>query len=369
MCGATIDQIEVRDVRNLVTVEIEPACGTNILFGDNGQGKTSLLEAIYWLATTKSFRTTRLRELIRHGASGCHVHASILDQGTRRHQQIGMTGAQRTQRIDGKVPERVSSYAVRTPVVVFHPSELALTMGPASERRRLIDRVGLFVDSRGYEIHRAYKAAMKARQQLLKQQGENAKGLEAYETLMARDGGQLMRFRLEVLELLEAQVQQAFEQLAPDGVKLRWSYEPGGCLEPELFLKHLYETRRSDAIRGSAGFGPHRDDWSLRLTDHRGERSVRTDGSQGQHRMLTLAVKLAEMACIERSSNRRPILLLDDVSSELDEERTKAFFDVLATRHDQVFLTTTRLQMMPIYEGSLGESKVWQVRDGQVRAG
>lgn len=363
--GLRIERIEVRDVRNLETVNLDLAATTNVFFGDNGQGKTSILEAIYWVATTKSFRTSRLREMIRHTTQGCSAQAWVRDRTARRHQQVGLTPTKRVVWQDGKTPAKTAKYAVKTPIVVFHPGELTLTMGPASARRTLIDRISLFVDPDSYDCHLAYKTAMKSRQQLLRLQGINAKGLHAYESLMVQYASRLAQYRQSVVQRLEQALIPIFLSLAPAETKLGLRYAPSSVGAGEQGMEQLFVARKADAARGSASVGPHRDDWILLLND----RSIRTDGSQGQHRLLTLCLKLAEMVCIEQTSGVRPLLLLDDVSSELDVHRTKAFFDFVGQRRDQVFLTTTRPQMLPVYEQTMGVENLWKVHQGTVRPG
>lgn len=360
-----VRRLEVRDVRNLESVDMEPSASTNVLYGDNGQGKTSLLEAVYWLATTRSFRTHRLREMIRHGAAGGSVRARLSDPLTGvREQHVGLASGRRLVRVDGQKPRSLAEYAVRTPVVVFHPGELGLTTGPASGRRTLVDRVALFLDPQSHRLQQAYTQAMRARQRLLQQHGSRAPGLEAYEQLMVSHGAGLSRYREQAAKHLIDAADTVFEQVAPSGLRLTARYAPGGSdHEPEA-ASRLFADRERDSRRSSPGFGPHRDDLVLELNDRR----ARTDASQGQHRLLTLSLKIAEMACIGAASGTNPLLLLDDVSSELDAERTDAFFALLGRRRDQVFLTTTRPEMLPVFERKLGGTKVFEVISGRVQA-
>lgn len=352
-------------MRNLEAVDLEPSPSTNVLCGDNGQGKTSLLEAIYWVATTRSFRTHRLRELIRHGTVGCSARAVVSDVFGNREQLVGLGRAQRLVRIDGQKPASIAQYAVRTPVVVFHPGELTLTMGPASGRRTLIDRVALFTDPASHAVHQAYTQAMRARQRLLQVEGTEAAGIGAYEQLMVQNGVELSNHRSRVVERLVDATRTAFDQVAPEAIRLSARHVLGGSVEQEEFARRLFELRRQDSRRSWAGFGPHRDDLVFELNG----RSMRTDASQGQHRLLTLSLKIAELACIGEASGIHPLLLLDDVSSELDADRTDAFFDLLGQRRDQVFLTTTRPEMLPVYERRMGVAKVFEVASGRVFPG
>ncbi len=358
-----IERLEVRDLRNLEVVDVEPSASTNVLCGDNGQGKTSVLEAIYLAATTRSFRTHRLRELIRHGTKASSVKAWLSDPLGVRMQHVGLSSGHRVVRVDEQRPPSLAEYAVRTPVVVFHPGELGLTMGPASGRRKLMDRVSLFVDPASHQAQRAYTQAMRARQRLLQTEGTSASGLDAYEELMARHGVAWTGHRCRTTAQLVAAAEAVFSEVAPSTLVLSACYHPGGSEVHAEVTERLAADRESDRRRSSARFGPHRDDLVFDLNGRR----VRTDASQGQHRLLTLSLKIAEMQCIASASGIHPLLLLDDVSSELDAERTDAFFSILGRRTDQVFLTTTRPEMLPVFERTMGQARVFEVTFGVVR--
>src|SRR5215467_11077040 len=131
-----IERLSVRGMRNLASVELEPSARFNVISGDNGQGKTNLLEAIYVLATSRSFRTGRLGELVAHGGEVASVRALVRDSDAVREQSVGIRAGSRTVRIDEKRPPTLAAYAVRTPVVVFHPGVMTLSMAGGTERRR-----------------------------------------------------------------------------------------------------------------------------------------------------------------------------------------------------------------------------------------
>ncbi|HEY8943920.1 MAG TPA: AAA family ATPase, partial [Polyangiaceae bacterium] len=182
------NRIELRDFRNLADVAFDPAPKLNVVFGDNGQGKTSLLESLYFVATTRSFRSERLQTLIRQGAGPAIVRADVEESGYRREQRALLSKAGRRMSLDGKRPERLIDYALKTPVVAFHPNDLELVSGSASTRRRLLDRVALYVDPSGFERRGLFERAAKERQRVLLDRGEHAPELEAYEALIAEHG-------------------------------------------------------------------------------------------------------------------------------------------------------------------------------------
>jgi DNA replication and repair protein RecF len=381
-----IAELAIRDVRNLVAVDAELAAGLNVVHGDNGHGKTSLLEAIYLAASSRSFRTAKLGELVRHGAAGASVRVRVVEQSsgklppTDRVQTASLGGSRVAVRIDGTRPASLAAYATRTPVVVFHPDELTLSTGPASQRRRLIDRLVLYRDPLGAEALSRYGHALRSRQDLLKRGVRSGAGLEAYEELCAVEGARVTRSRQAAIAALLPSLLDAFARIAEPGLHLEAMYAPGGGDHPEQARSELAAGRDRDAHRASAGFGPHRDDLAVLLGGH----PARTVASQGQHRALVLSLKAAESATIADATGLVPILLLDDVSSELDEARTTALFDYLGPSIQtpartvgapgeghpagrQIVLTTTRPGLIPRAFGAGGHRRDFRLEKGVLR--
>jgi len=368
--------VSVVDVRNIVQVQIDASPRLNVITGNNGQGKTSLLEAIYLLATTRSFRTARVAEIIRHGQSVASVSGSFIEQWhngpLRRTQSIGLQGGRRTARLDGEAPSSLSHYATRSPVVVFDPQQMALSTGPAAGRRTLLDRLTLFTHPEVAEDRSRYRRSLRERLRVL----SNWKGraipagslaaseLDAFETLLAEHGAAITRARSAACEALSEMLEHAFARIAAPDQQLNVAYQPGGDEDVDEIRKRLLADRVGDAYRRRTEFGPHRDDLELRLDGH----PARVVASQGQHRAITLALKSAELSCIAGACGVQPILLLDDVSSELDGERTAALFDYLATTKCQLFLTSTRRDVILEALAGGGELLELRIESGQISA-
>jgi DNA replication and repair protein RecF len=356
-------QLIVRDLRILRDVTVDFAPGVNVIAGSNGQGKTTLLEAMYLVATTRSFRTHKLREAIAHGADAFSIRATIMDAELEHTQFMAAAGSERALKIDGTKPQTTASYAMRTPVVVFHPAEVALSNGPASARRTLLDRVALFLDPGSHQHAAAYQRALKTRNRMLLLEGPGAAGIDAYEQLMAQHGAALTRARaLAAAELVQAS-SQALASLGPAAFGFEAAYQPGGSTDADEALEALRSRRARDARRSSPGFGPHLDDLVLSLAGD----SARIVASQGQHRLLTLGLKIGETVVIARASGVEPVLLLDDVSSELDAERTEALFGFLAGSRSQVLVTTTRPEWVARLRTGVVGTVLFEVASGQVR--
>jgi DNA replication and repair protein RecF len=358
-----VERVEVRAFRNLASADVQLGPRFNVVAGNNGQGKTNLLEAVYVLGTSKSFRTAKTSELVSFGSELASVRGRVMEDGESRIQSVGFgsgRGLVRQVKIDDKRPPTLVAYAVRTPMVVFHPGELSLSTGPNSERRRLLDRAALYLGAAASEELDAYTKAMRARQRTLETRGVQAKDLPDWEALCVRHGLALMDHRARAAQLLGEGATAAFRRIAAEGLSLGVEYAPGAPRAGDAFANELALRRPVDLRRGSAAVGPHKDDLVLSISG----RPVRGVASQGQHRAVTLALKAAEIDVIGGARGVRPVLLLDDVSSELDRDRTFALFSFLRDQEGQVLLTTTRPEL--IDTGTSSARRDFAIQDGVV---
>ncbi|MFH0903288.1 MAG: DNA replication and repair protein RecF, partial [Pseudomonadota bacterium] len=294
-------QLVIAQLRNLEQVCFEPVPRLNVISGANGQGKTSILEAIYLLLTSKSFRTPRSKELIRLGQTIASVRAVVVEhwqnEAITREQSVGLQASTKLVRLDGEPPISLAHYATRSPVVLFDPHQLVLSTGPAAPRRTLLDRLTLFTHPQLAPHRSHYVRALKGRQRLLADRYpriEQCSELDAYETLLAEHGAAITRARTEAALRLADRVREAFGHIATDGLSLEVAYAAAGSDNPAHACQELYGARSRDARCKRAAFGPHRDDLVLSLAGQ----PARVVASQGQHRMITLALKVAEMGCI-----------------------------------------------------------------------
>jgi DNA replication and repair protein RecF len=359
------EKARLASFRNIASAQIEPSPRLNLIWGDNGQGKTSILEALYAVATTRSFRTDKLPQVVRTGDEQARVSATVREGSFVRELSLKLGLRSRSVELDGKRPKTLSSYAVRTPVVVFHPRDLELVIGAASERRRLLDRLILYADPPGAEAARRYAEAVKDRQRLLETRGVSAPELGDFESVAAEHGARFARARFEAAEKLLPELDSAFRSVVPPGLTLDARYVAGGTQNARDFEAELRARRPEDCRRGRASFGPQRDDLSLMVAG----RAARSDASQGQQRLLSLSLKLAELRCIERTRRVHPVLLLDDVSSELDASRTESVLLLLEASQGQIFVTTTRPELFKNGGFASAERAEFRVTEGRVSRG
>lgn len=352
----------VRTFRNIGRMDWQPGRRVNVIVGDNGQGKTSLLEAVYLVATTRSFRTERVGDVVQQGAEGASVRGWIADETEQREQAIGVTRSERALTVNGGAAPKVASYAVRTPVVVFHAGDLELVTGGAERRRRLLDRLGLFAEPESAVDRGRYSRACRERQRILMGRGEGARELEGYEGVMAQSGARITAARRRAASALERELGEACEEIGAGGLGVEIGYIPGGSEKVDEVVRVLRERRGVDARRRGCSYGPQKDELEVRF---RGL-SLRKQGSQGQQRLVVFALKMAEFECVRQARGTIPMVLLDDVASELDAKHEGLVHGYVSRSRGQVFLSGTRPMVLMGERAGEEEVKVWKVEGGVV---
>lgn len=337
-------------MRNLAEVALEPGARFNVLSGDNGQGKTNFLESIYALCTLRSFRARKLAELIALGEPEARLAAVVEREGLERHYQLTLRPRGRTIRLDGKTVRPISKYFGDFNVVLFAPEDLQVPRGSPGARRRFLDRAAFNRDRSFLPVAQSFEKALRSRNALLRnaERGRvDREMLEVYDAQVSDWGARLSIARRRYVESLCPLFSEAFESITRAGLPGIIRYDSSFELPVEApddesaVARALRSALRAsvsrDLARGSTSVGPQRDDLLFTLA----EQPAASFASQGQLRALVLAWKTAEMMLLERSHDNPPILLLDDVSSELDETRNQYLFAFLRERHNQCFITTT----------------------------
>jgi DNA replication and repair protein RecF len=367
--GLRLLRLEGSNFRNFEHLELRPSQHTTIVVGENGQGKTNLLEAIFFLATLKALRASKLAELVHFGADSTGVSGRFSIRGGFREISVQVMEGMRQTFVDGKNAPSLEDYFGGVSVVAFTPDDLAVVKGGPEGRRRLLDRAVFNRYPAFLKESRDYARALKSRNRLLREQADTPyRG--AYDEALARLGARVWTRRRALLDEMSPRAMAAFEAIARPPAALQWSYEPlalpmrfSETSEENLsaaLLELLQSYALRDAERGYTSVGPHADDLRISL----GEYSARHFGSQGQQRALVLAWKIAEIENLQAVHGVLPLLLLDDVSSELDPDRNAYLMTYLARSGAQVFLTTTDARLVAPAAGP--DAHWYEVRAGRL---
>jgi DNA replication and repair protein RecF len=340
-----ISVLTAENVRNLRPLTLEPRERFNVFVGNNGQGKTNLLEAIYAVAALRSFRTSRMADMIAFGAPEARVGARVLNEEMTRIYEVSIGPAGRKVTLDGKAARPLSRYFGGFNVVVFTPEDLALPRGAPSDRRRFLDRAVFNVRPEYLASVQDYEKVLKQRNAILKLYAQEVMAkpraeemLEVYDTQLASLGPAVANARDSLVGDLQPELTAAFSAITRSERKaaVRYISKSAGASVEQVLEAHRLG-RVKDFATASTQFGPHRDDLAFELDGH----DAGGFASQGQLRAIMLAWKTAELSVLARTLGDPPILLLDDVSSELDPARNAYLFEHLASQAGQCFITTT----------------------------
>lgn len=373
------------DFRNYADLTFVPGPGANVLLGANGAGKTNVLEALHLVVTGMSHRASRDREMIRHGCHAFSVRARVarvaLD-GDAVDYQVTMTGGRKAVRRAGKELTGRSRSGAAGGAVVFSPDDLDLIKGAPGGRRTYLDQVLHKADAGYRTLTRRYDAALAHRNRVLSEDYRHATTaagedqLKPWTEQLILAGATIMQWRMRGLERLAPLAAVAYRAVSGGQEQLALAYQPSGTDDPadgppkaesrsglEEYLRGRFASvAAAERARRVTLAGPHRDDVAVSL----GDTPAKTYGSQGQQRSAALALRLAEVELLQDVLGERPLLLLDDVFSELDERRRQALLQLLRLDdHDhQTFVTATDLMGLPLDE--LGPVAAYLVSGGAV---
>ncbi|MBT8192347.1 MAG: DNA replication/repair protein RecF [Acidimicrobiia bacterium] len=339
-----LETVELQSFRSYPHLEFVPDPGTNLLIGDNGAGKTNLLEAIAYLSTLRSFRKAPDDALIASSADGAIVRGAVGAPVSNHTIEIELSRAGRRRvLLDGKRPTRNAELRSRLRCVTFLPDDLELAKGSAGQRRNLLDDIASQLRVTAGADQADLERSLRQRNALLRNHGPTADpdALASFEDAIAEAGSKVVAARHETATRLGPYLQDAYGTLADNRVE--WSYESrwGDWEDEPAVLRSkladaLAGARRKDMERRVTTVGPQRDEPRLFLDD----RDSRTHASQGEQRSLVLALRLATFDLLAGTFDEPPVLLLDDVFSELDPHRAEAVVDRLPIA--QAFLTSAR---------------------------
>jgi DNA replication and repair protein RecF len=362
-----VDWLSLTDFRSYETLEWSPDPGVNLLLGPNGAGKTNLLEAIAFLATLRSFRSVEEGALIKDGADAAIVRAGISTEERARLMEIELNrvGPRRAQ-VDKSRLRRTSDLLGVVRVIAFLPEDLDLVKRGPAYRRDLIDQVALQLWPAAHLDQAEFDRALRQRNAFLRAGERDEATLSVWDSRFAQSGGRVMGRRVAVMETLAPWLEDTYTSIsqrddrASLGYVCSWTAKEistgsSGDFAADITAA-LERSRKADYDRRLTTTGPHRDEPVFRIDGV----DTRTHGSQGEQRTMALAVKLAAHRAVADVVGEQPVLLLDDVFSELDPVRAKALAGAIPDQA-QTLITSARPEDVPV-PGSL-----WRVGEGVQR--
>lgn len=367
-----IEHLELSNYRNYEKLELTFSPGINVFIGENAQGKTNIMESLYVLSMAKSHRTANDKELIRWESEYGKIKGDVHRKYGKLPLEIILSKKGKKAKVNHLEQRRLSDYIGQLNVVMFAPEDLHLVKGSPQVRRRFIDmEIGQISPVYLHDLL-MYQKLLKQRNHILKQhygkQAINDVMFDVYTEQFIEAAVKIIRKRYQFMELLQKWAEPIHSGISRGLEQLQIRYQPISGLKPEWtpqemasFLEQkLIEVRKREIERGVTLIGPHRDDLQFFVNGY----DIQTYGSQGQQRTTALSLKLAEIELIKQEVGEAPVLLLDDVLSELDDYRQS---HLLNTIHGsvQTFVTTTSVE--GIQHETIQNARLFEVVKGEVK--
>ena len=345
-----LTNLQLQNFRNYESVQLEFTDGVHVFIGENAQGKTNLMESIYALAMTKSHRTTNDKELIGWNKEFATIKGTVEKTATKTNLELQFSKKGKIAKVNYLEQKRLSSYLGNLNVILFAPENLTLVKGSPQNRRKFVDmELGQMSSLYLYDLVE-YNRVLKQRNTYLKQLAIKKKQPDEYldvlSEMLSELASKIVFHRLDFMKQLEALAIPIHDQLSLGREKFSVSYQATIPLEDgltpkqmkEIYMNQFKKNQTREADQATTLIGPHRDDLIFYLN----EIPVQTYGSQGQQRSTVLSLKLAEIELMKLSTGEYPLLLLDDVLSELDDDRQTHLIKAIENKV-QTFITTTSL--------------------------
>lgn len=361
-----LTRLRLFQYRNIVELEMFPPAGISLFAGRNGQGKTNLLEAIYFLGYARSFRTATSKECIRHGQTECRVEGSVQHGTLTRDIGVSISQSEKRLFVLGK-PASLEEFVGNLHLLAFTHQHLGVVRGGPAERRAFLDRAMVTLYPGHVACLAAYARALKQRNSLLASARDGRASLddallESWDEALIRHGSRIVWNRSLYVEEIKRELPQGMF----DGEILRMHYASSVGddasdlkLLEENFSRRLRKAREGDRRNGHTSVGPHRDDLKLYING----KSLPDFGSAGQQRSGLLALYFAQMEIHRRFHGFYPVFLVDDAEAELDAERLKTFLEYLSSR-TQTFLTSAKGFLLT---AMIDCAALFEIREGTVR--
>lgn len=365
-----LQELAIRNFRNYSATQIEFSPEVNVLIGQNAQGKTNVIEAISMLSLAKSHRTNRDGEMIRWEEEGSHLTGQV--ERAQRILKLSMQLLKKGKKVqvNGVEKKKISDFVGHLNVVLFAPEDLLLVKGSPQYRRRFLDmEIGQVSPAYLHDLMQ-YNKVLHQRNQFLKESQQvdkfNPDLLGIWDDQLVQYGGKIIRKRLQFLNTLVPFAREIHSQISGQRETLELQYQSavieqaGDRSLEEQFAILLEQQQKKDLARGVTSVGPHRDDIRVRYNGH----DFDTYGSQGQQRTAALSMKLAEIELIRKEVGEYPVLLLDDVLSELDESRQLHLIQTMGERVQTLITTTSTFGL----DGFMKDStRLYRVQNGEIQ--
>ncbi|MFN4895111.1 MAG: DNA replication/repair protein RecF [Pseudomonadota bacterium] len=377
-----VSKLKVYNFRNLIDQTVELHNGAIYITGRNGNGKTNLVEALYLLSGSRSFRTNSQSELVRWGKQEASVFGTVVTKAGSSELGIALTPGHRTAFKNGTELGSIADLMGACSVVAFSPSDLALVKGSPAGRRKFLDRHMVDLHPPYLSVLMAYQRALDSKSALLKTPGVEVQHLAAWNKLLAESAVKIVDNRYKFLKQLVEKSRPFHHQFAQsdgqldirlesdllpqdkrpgDGVVVVESLEPEG-INPGRFEQEFARVAPREIAQRSCVLGPHRDDVAITI----GGIDARAYASQGQTRSVVLALKLGVIELLEERLGEPPIVVLDDVDSELDATRAEQLFLALSRHERQLFITGTSTPPATLAETSSSKVQVIELKEGVI---
>ena len=347
-------RLEARQFRNLAPLEQSFAPGSHLVLGANGVGKTSLLEAVYLLATTRSFRTPRIADCCRHGSTHYQLIGEV-DTDRRARLELEWRGGQRQRTVNGR-RTGLAEHLAMLPIVCWTSADSEVLVGPPLARRRFLDRGALGLKPTAIEAFSRYRQALHEKRQLLQRGGGE---LETWNQVLAAAASDLVVLRSAYTERLRRTLTTILEECRLGLGTIEVRYRPSlrcGLEGPEAIFEELMDAGERERVLQQSILGPHRDDLVIRWDGH----DLRRVASAGERKALGLAV-LAAHGRVIAEGGREPVYLLDDADTELDQDRLTALWRVFGAAR-QLFATSNRPE---VWDRAQIDHR-WHCREGRL---
>ncbi|HEY0827015.1 MAG TPA: DNA replication/repair protein RecF [Bacilli bacterium] len=365
-----ITNISLNHYRNYEQIYLNLNPNVNIFIGSNAQGKTNLLEAIFVMAMTKSHRTYKDKELIQWNHSNALIHCEVDKKYGKCQLDLNISAQGKAAKINGLEQKKLSHFIGSLNAVMFAPEDLEIVKGAPSIRRRFMDMEIAQMQSSYLHNLLQYQKILMQRNNYLKQlqfkQDNNHVLLEIWDRQLVEYGVKIIKKRQNFIKKLQEWAEKIHSSITNHKEQLRIVYDPSfeiSMSEDESvlfdqFMIKLSQVKEQELKRGVSLAGPHRDDLTFFIND----KEVQTYGSQGQQRTAALSLKLAEIELIQEETGEYPVLLLDDVLSELDSYRQTQLIETFQNKV-QTFITTTGIESVNL--AKIPKSTIFQVNEGQ----